>query len=126
MSDDNNDIKTIILLLLEVQTQSLVSGPGILSITLETLSNVIYEENESGYLLKSKSSNATRRQDCPDVYKANGSIYIIDADLIMKKNLAEFEYIKKVVMPDYRSVDIDNSLDWAIAENLLISNNKIW
>jgi CMP-N-acetylneuraminic acid synthetase len=43
----------------------------------------------------------------------------------MKKNLSEFEYIKKVVMPDYRSVDIDNSLDWAIAENLLISNNKI-
>lgn len=43
----NDDIKTILLLLIEVHTQTLVSGPGTLSIILETLANVIYEENES-------------------------------------------------------------------------------
>lgn len=44
---DNNDIKSILLLLIEVHTQTLISGPGILSIALETLANVLYEENES-------------------------------------------------------------------------------
>lgn len=43
----NGDIKSILLLLIEVQTQSLISGPGILSIALETLANIIYEENEA-------------------------------------------------------------------------------
>lgn len=52
----NNDIKNVILLLTEAQTQSLVSSPGILSIALETLSNIIYKENEPNLSpIKSKS-----------------------------------------------------------------------
>jgi len=42
----NDYIKTILLLLIEVHTQTLLSGPGILSIVLETLANVIYEKNK--------------------------------------------------------------------------------
>ncbi len=60
----NDDIKTILLLLIEVHTQSLVSGPGILSITLETLANVIYEENESKLApIKSKSISRKFRKE---------------------------------------------------------------
>lgn len=43
---ENEDIKSVLLLLIEVHTQTLVSGPAILSIALETLANMIYEENE--------------------------------------------------------------------------------
>lgn len=61
---ENEDIKSILLLLLEVHTQSLVSGPGILSIVLETLANVIYKENESSLApIKNKSiSNKLRNE----------------------------------------------------------------
>src|SRR5690606_28433562 len=42
----NSDVRTILLLLIEVHTQSLASGPAILSVALETLGKVIYEENK--------------------------------------------------------------------------------
>ncbi len=59
----NDDIKSILLLLIEVHTQTLVSGPGILSIALETLANVIYEENESTLApIKSKSISKKLRK----------------------------------------------------------------
>ena len=41
-----DEIKTILILILETNTQSLVSSPGILSIVLETFSNFICNENE--------------------------------------------------------------------------------
>lgn len=60
----NDDIKSILLLLIEVQTQTLVSGPGVLSIALETLANVIYEENESTLApIESKSTSKKLRKE---------------------------------------------------------------
>lgn len=44
----NDDFKSVILLFLESSTQSLVSSLGALSIALETLANIVYEENEKG------------------------------------------------------------------------------
>jgi len=43
---ENEDIKSVLLLLIEVLTQTLISGPAILSIALETLANIIYDQNE--------------------------------------------------------------------------------
>lgn len=61
---ENDDIKSILLLLIEVHTQTLVSGPGILSIALETLANVLYEENESALApVKNKSISKKLRRD---------------------------------------------------------------
>jgi hypothetical protein len=42
----NSDIRTILLLLIEVHTQSMASGPAILSVALETISKLIYEEHQ--------------------------------------------------------------------------------
>nr|MBA3900563.1 acylneuraminate cytidylyltransferase family protein [Bacteroidota bacterium] len=45
----------------------------------ETKSNpyyVLFEEDEQGFLRKSKTGNFTRRQDCPKVWEYNGAIYI--------------------------------------------------
>ncbi|HMS68348.1 MAG TPA: hypothetical protein PKD18_09425 [Saprospiraceae bacterium] len=61
---ENEDIKSILLLLIEVHTQTLVSAPGILSIALETLANVFYEENETTLApIKTKSVSKKLRKE---------------------------------------------------------------
>lgn len=76
----------------------------------------MFEENQNGFLVKSKSGNYTRRQDCPEVYCMNGSLYLIRVSSLKNKNMGEFEHIRKVLMPEERSIDIDTMRDWQIAE----------
>jgi CMP-N,N'-diacetyllegionaminic acid synthase len=83
----------------------------------------LFEENSDGYLKKSKESNFQRRQDCPPVYAYNGSMYLINAKSFKTSSLGEFKKIKKIIMPDERSIDIDTFADWNLAEFYL--KNKI-
>lgn len=76
----------------------------------------LFEENSNGYLVKSKSGNFTRRQDCPNVYAFNGSIYLIKVSALKNTLIGNFTSIKKVIMPEERSIDIDTILDWNLAE----------
>lgn len=76
----------------------------------------MFEENENGFLVKSKAGNYTRRQDCPEVYCMNGSLYLIRVSSLKNKKMGEFEHIRKVLMPEERSIDIDTMRDWQIAE----------
>lgn len=88
----------------------------------ETRSNpyyVLFEENEQGYLFKSKNGNFVRRQDCPKVYEYNGAIYIINVKTLQKFPLAQFQKIKKYVMDEFSSHDIDTILDWKIGEYII-------
>ncbi len=93
----------------------------------ETTSNpyyVLFEEDADGFLKKSKESNATRRQDAPVVYELNGSIYLINVKSLLKKHeMSNFTKVKKVLMDDLHSLDIDTHLDWAFAEFLIEKNN---
>ncbi len=88
----------------------------------ETRSNPYYvlrEENEEGWLIKSKEGNCIRRQDCPKVYELNGAIYIMSArDLKMRAPHA-FVKVRKYEMDERSSHDIDSTLDWIIAEAML-------
>lgn len=88
----------------------------------ETSSNpyyVLFEENEQGYLEKSKKGDFVRRQDCPKVWEYNGAIYVINASSLRSGKLSEFSKVKKYVMDRQSSVDIDDELDWMIAEKIL-------
>lgn len=88
----------------------------------ETTSNpyfVLYEENQEGFLQKSKSGNFIRRQDCPKVWEYNGAIYIINIAALKSNQIHQFNRIKKYVMDEYSSHDIDTMLDWKIAELLI-------
>jgi CMP-N,N'-diacetyllegionaminic acid synthase len=89
----------------------------------ETSSNpyfVLFEEDENGYLQKSKPSGFSRAQDCPKVYELNGAIYAIKVSVMNKYNsFTEFKKIKKYVMDELHSVDIDSYLDWTFCEFLL-------
>jgi CMP-N,N'-diacetyllegionaminic acid synthase len=75
----------------------------------------LFEEN-NGYIVKSKKKNFNRRQDCPEIYAFNGSIYLININSLMNSKINEFTKIKKFVMPEERSIDIDSLADWALAE----------
>jgi CMP-N,N'-diacetyllegionaminic acid synthase len=81
----------------------------------------IFEENAEGYLEKSKKGNYSTRQECPPVFAYNGSMYLIRISSLKKAHLHGFSHIKKMVMPDERSVDIDTMMDWVIAEFVLAS-----
>lgn len=76
----------------------------------------LFEENESGFLDKSKKGDFQRRQDCPDVFVFNGSMYLLKVSALKEKKISEFNRIKKVLMPEERSIDIDTMADWTLAE----------
>jgi N-acylneuraminate cytidylyltransferase len=88
----------------------------------ETKSNpyyVLFEENEEGYLRKSKSGKFTRRQDCPKVWEYNGAVYIINIQSLKQKEIVDFEKILPYEMSEQDSVDIDTPFDFELAELLL-------
>jgi CMP-N,N'-diacetyllegionaminic acid synthase len=76
----------------------------------------LVEEDEMGWLRKSKGGNFIRRQDCPLVYEYNGAIYIVNIASLKKYNFNQLKKVKKYIMDIYSSVDIDTYLDWEYAE----------
>lgn len=76
-------------------------------------------EEESGFLKLSKESSFVRRQDCPKVYAYNGSVYVINAKSVYERNLHVFKRVKKYVMDDIHSIDIDTHFDWLVAEMII-------
>lgn len=88
----------------------------------ETKSNpyyVLFEEDEEGFLRKSKSSRFTRRQDIPRVWEYNGAIYLINRNSLIGKEIDQFTRVLKYQMNDTNSVDIDTELDFLICESVL-------
>ena len=76
----------------------------------------LFEEDPSGYLKKSKTGEFLTRQDCPKVYQYNGSMYLMRANALKEYGIHGINRIRKMVMPDSRSVDIDSIEDWMLAE----------
>lgn len=89
----------------------------------EVASNPYYncfEENEEGFLYISKGSGQlTRRQDAPKAYEYNGAIYVINPASLKKMTLGQFTKRKKYLMDDLHSVDLDNMIDWKLAEVII-------
>jgi len=82
----------------------------------------ILEVNNGGWLTRSKPSNVTRRQDAPEVFQINGAIYITTSRRLKESPLHKMEKIKKYEMSIENSIDIDNTIDWELAE--IISARK--
>ena len=79
-----------------------------------------FEDNEEGLLVISKGDGTIeRRQDAPQIWQLNGSIYVINPKSLMEKGLAHFDRIRKYPMTEYYSIDIDNPFDWKVAELVL-------
>lgn len=75
-------------------------------------------EDDSRGLLKISKGDGTieRRQDAPCVWQLNGAIYVINPIQLKTKGLAGMTNIRKYVMDELHSIDLDNMLDWKIAE----------
>ncbi len=84
-----------------------------------SVSAVLCKENENGFLEHVIGGNGVRRQDAQKLYEYNGAVYVINAKAVKEKGLAGFTKIKKYVMAEENSVDIDTMLDWKVVEALL-------
>lgn len=80
---------------------------------------VLFQENEKGYLIKAKSGDFSRRQDCPSVYELNGAIYIFSASYNDNPSLKIGVRTKKFVMDKVSSIDVDDRYDFLVAELFL-------
>ena len=86
----------------------------------------LVEQDKDGkvYLSKKLDSAVLRRQDAPKSYDMNASIYIWKRDVILNKNSLFLEKTGLYVMPEERSIDIDNELDFKFVEFLLKENKN--
>ncbi len=64
-----------------------------------------------------------RRQNYPKVYHINGAIYIAKVDIIMKEKTFETKKTYGYIMDKVSSIDIDDEIDFKMAEWLLKENN---
>ena len=84
---------------------------------------VLFEEDENGFLNKVIPSNITRRQDLPKVWELNGAIFIINRASLIKYEISNFKKVKKYIMEDKYSIDIDDIFDFKLCEYLLNENS---
>lgn len=85
----------------------------------------LFEENNEGFLERSKMGTFTRRQDCPTVYEYNGAIYVMNVQSLKKGPHGDFLKIRKYVMSQEDSLDIDTNIDWVVAEAILSESTAI-
>jgi CMP-N,N'-diacetyllegionaminic acid synthase len=94
----------------------------------ETDSNpyyVLFEEDELGFLQKSKEGRFTRRQDCPKVYEYNGAIYVINPVKFQKFGFKALTRKRKYLMDKRSSLDVDDKIDFSLAEICFSINNYV-
>ena len=84
----------------------------------------IFEEDQQGMLHISKGDGGiSTRQKAPPVFIFNGAIYVINVPSFLKcKSLSKLKRIKKYLMEEKYSLDIDDDHDWNRAESLFRSN----
>jgi len=90
-----------------------------------SVSSVLCKESKDGYLKNLIGGNTVRRQDAEELYEYNGAVYVINVKAFKKKKLEGFKKIKKFVMLDKNSIDIDEPIDWFFAEAIINNYNKI-
>lgn len=82
-------------------------------------------DDSTGYLQISKGDGKlTRRQDAPKAWEYNGAVYVINPESIRSMGLGEFKKRIPFEMPKDRSIDLDTSTDWIIAETLMAQTNQ--
>jgi len=76
-------------------------------------------QNDRLIPIMERGEEVYRRQDSQKFYQINGAIYIISKEKILKQNTLLSDSIRPFVMPPERSLDIDNELDFKLAELLI-------
>lgn len=78
----------------------------------------LVERRPDGSLQLSKTASHVRRQDAPMVWGLNGAIYVWQREALARAAEQGFWSVRMLpsVMPRHRSVDIDDALDFEMAE----------
>ncbi|MFA4995849.1 MAG: N-acetylneuraminate synthase [Patescibacteria group bacterium] len=117
------DIDLAINRLIETKTNSCVS---VCEISERPEWMYQLEKNKAKPLLKVHNINA-QSQDLPEAYRLNGAIYVTRREVILEEGkLTDHSNLSAIVMPRERSVDIDEAIDFNIAEIMfekLFENN---
>ncbi len=82
------------------------------------------EVREDRTVRRVKKGSFVTRQSAPRVFDMNASIYVWWKDVLRKKKSVFLKKSQVYVMPRERSVDIDDYLDFRIAEMLLLRSHK--
>ena len=77
------------------------------------------DQNGNVTLVNPPIENIARRQDAPTVYDMATVCYVVDPTFVMKHNSIFEGRVRSVYVPKERAIDIDNLLDFRIAESLL-------
>ncbi|NPV42754.1 MAG: acylneuraminate cytidylyltransferase family protein [Firmicutes bacterium] len=80
--------------------------------------NTLCENLQIDNFIKKEVRNS-RRQDLPKYYRLNGAIYIAQTDYFLKYKDWFKEKSYAYIMPKERSIDVDNILDFRLAEIIL-------
>lgn len=81
----------------------------------------LVERDDKGNVGLSKNlpSEVTRRQDSPQTFDMNASIYVWSRESLLRAKSVFMEKTKIYEMPESRSIDIDNPLDFKIVEFIM-------
>lgn len=79
--------------------------------------NFVYEiKDNTLFPVSGKISTQLRRQDLPDTYAHNGSLYIADIEYLRRHGSFNTPDTAPHIINDYSSIDIDTPEDWQLAE----------
>lgn len=82
------------------------------------------EIRKGGGVNLSKKGSFSSRQSAPKVYDMNASIYVWWKDILKNKKKIFLKNSRIYIMPKDRSIDIDDALDFRIAEFLRINYQR--
>ena len=81
--------------------------------------NMVLEKDNYTYLLKNSTNRYARRQDVPKTYEIATVAYITGPEFIINNNNIFDGRVKSILIPRERAVDIDDSVDFKLAEILV-------
>ena len=73
-------------------------------------------------LVKKMEKSPARRQDAPQTFDMNASIYIWKRNILLKCDSLFTHKTSLYIMPEERSIDIDNKIDWKFVEYYMSKN----
>lgn len=81
----------------------------------------LVERNKEGKVVLSKSldQKIVRRQDSPECYDMNASVYVWKREVLAKNDKVFLETTGIYVMPEERSIDIDSPLDFEFVKFMM-------
>ena len=86
--------------------------------------NMIEIKNGEIELSKKLKNTYATRQQAPQVYDMNASIYIWSRDFLLKENSLFSGRLGFYEMPEERSIDIDSQLDWEVVQMIMEKNSN--